>query len=64
MSKQQLIDEIRIHNRSAQDSFLVTFDQQVLETYLRRLQTVQNTRGPKSVWVREGDSPAVITRVH
>ena len=64
MSKQQLIEAIRTHNRSAQDEFLVTFDQQVLETYLRRLQTVQNTRGPKSVWVRQGDSPACITRVH
>ena len=64
MSKQQLIDAIRIHNRSAQDAFLVTFDQQVLETYLRRLQTIQGQRGPKSVWVRESDRPAMVTRVH
>ena len=64
MSKQQLIDAIRNHNRSAQDAFLVTFDQQVLETYLRRLQTVQGKRGAGSVWVRPGDSPAVVTRTH
>ncbi len=64
MSKQQLIDAIRNHNRSAQDSFLITFDQQVLETYLRRLQTVQGNRGKGSVWVRPADSPAVVTRTH
>lgn len=64
MSKQQLIEAIRTHNRSAQDDFLITFDQEVLETYLKRLVNVQGKRGRDSVWVRTGSSTAVVTRMH
>lgn len=64
MSKLQLIEAIRSHNRSAQDEFLINFDQEVLETYLSRLVNVQGKRGRDSVWVRQGTTPAVATRVH
>jgi len=62
MSKQQMIDLIRQRNRSASSDFLVKFDEEALRTYLRRLTTVQGHRGRSSVWVREGVSPASITR--
>lgn len=64
MSKQELIEQIRVLNRSAQPDFLVTFDQQALETYLKRLSCLKGVRGRGSVWVRTGQSPASYTRVH
>lgn len=62
MNKQQLIEAIRQYNRSAKDAFLLSFNHQVLETYLRRLQTAHDQRGPASVWVRQTASPALITQ--
>ncbi len=64
MSKQQLIEQIHALNRSAQPEFLVTFDQQALEDYLKRLALTQSARGRASVWVRTGQSPASFTRLH
>ena len=63
MSKQQMIEAIRQHNRSANTEFLVSFDEQTLASYLRRLTTIQGRRGRMSVWVREGDTPAIVTRM-
>jgi hypothetical protein len=62
MSKQQMIEAIRQHNRSAGSDFLLGFNERALDSYLRRLTTVQGVRGRQSVWVREGDTPAVVTR--
>lgn len=62
MSKQQMIDLIRQRNRSASNEFLVKFDEEALQTYLRRLTTLQDHRGRASVWVRQGIAPATITR--
>ncbi len=62
MSKQQMIEAIRQHNRSAPDTFLVAFEERALESYLRRLTTVQGRRGRGSVWVREAETPAIVTR--
>lgn len=62
MSKQQMIEAIRQHNRSAPDTFLGTFNEKALESYLRRLTTVQGRRGRGSVWVREADTRAIVTR--
>ena len=62
MSKQQMIEAIREHNRSAPDTFLVHFNEKALQSYLRRLTTVRGCRGRASVWVREGDTPAIVTR--
>jgi len=64
MSKEQLIDEIRRLNRSADSQFLVHFKPEMLEMYLKRLSLTTATRGRASVWVRTGISPAVATRVH
>jgi len=64
MSKQQIIEAIRQYNRTANQDFLTTFDAQILESYLRRLTFIQGRRGPSSIWVRQGDTSAVVTRVH
>lgn len=63
MSKQKIINEIRQHNQSADQSFLSLFNEQSLRKYLFRLTTLQGRRGRSSVWVRPGDSHAVATRV-
>ena len=62
MSKQQIIEEIRRHNRSAQPDFLGMFDEPALERYLRRLTQVHGHRGRSSVWVRDGETAAIVTR--
>lgn len=59
MSKQQLIEAIRTMNRTADESFLVHFNQHALEDYLRRLALAQGGRGRLSRWVREGSTPSV-----
>ena len=61
MSKQQIIEAIRQHNRSAEVDFLISFDEQALRTYLQRLQTLVGGRG--SVWVQQGETRAVVTRM-
>jgi hypothetical protein len=63
MSKQQMVALIREHNRTAEADFLMRFEPRVLESYLRRLTLIHNQRGRTSVWVREGDTPAVVARV-
>lgn len=53
MSKQQMIEQIQLSTRGAKAEFLATFDEQTLQTYLRRLTTVLGHRGRGSVWVRQ-----------
>lgn len=63
MSKQQMIEAIRQHNRSASEKFLVTFDDRTLDTYLRRLTFLSNHRGRDSHWTREPQTTAIVSRV-
>jgi hypothetical protein len=63
MSKQQLIEAIRQHNRSASSEFLVEFSQEALNDYLTHLRYKQRPRASAS-WIRRGDSAAVVTRLH
>ena len=44
-SKQQIIEAICEHNRSAAREFLINFEERALENYLERLTTLQNHRG-------------------
>ena len=62
MSKQQMIEAIQQKSRGATPEFLARFDEASLQLYLRRLTTVVGRRGRGSVWVREGHSPAIVTR--
>lgn len=59
MSKHEMIDAIRQHNRTASVPFLMTFNDADLATYLRRL-SLTNQRG--SAWVRESSEPAITVR--
>jgi len=61
MSKQQIIDAIREHNRSAGQEFLIRFNEVALQTYLQRLTRVSGHRGRGSVWVRSGETAAAMT---
>jgi len=62
MSKFRMIDAIRRHNQTAQPQFLIGFEKGQLNSYLRRLRVLKDRRGRFSYWVREGDTPAVISR--
>lgn len=62
MTKEQTIELIRQRNQSASAEFLTRFDEDSLDTYLRRLSTVCDQRGRASRWVRNTTSPAVTTR--
>lgn len=63
MSKHQMIETIREHNRTAATDFLMSFKEDQLIRYLRRLTDVAGHRGRTSVWVREGETPAIVARV-
>ncbi len=63
MSKYEMIEAIRKQNRSAAVAFLTAFDERALRTYLKRLALVQSQRDKSSVWVRQGKTPAVVTRL-
>ena len=62
MSKQQMIEAIRHHNRSVSDEFLVNFDEKTLQAYLSRLTKVLGHRGRSSVWVRPDTGRAIVSR--
>ncbi|MEX0775533.1 MAG: hypothetical protein WD042_07440 [Phycisphaeraceae bacterium] len=61
MSKEQVIDQIVRINRSAIRDFLDNFGEQELHSYLQRLTQVHGHRGRGSIWVRQGDTHAVVT---
>ncbi len=52
MTKPELIERIRSHNRSATEPFLAKFNEPALLAYLGRLDRLANRRGPASKWVR------------
>jgi len=64
MSKQQIIEAIRQHNRTANQELLTTFDEHTLENYLKRLTLINGRRGRASVWVRQPDTTSIVTRRH
>lgn len=61
MSKQQMIDAIRMVNRSASSEFLDRFEPTQLDRYLERLARIHNQRGSASRWVREPETPAIVS---
>jgi len=63
MIKYQMVETIREHNRTAPADFLMTFKEDQLKRYLRRLTDLSGHRGRSSVWVREGETPAIVARV-
>lgn len=62
-SKHQMIEAICRRNRSARPEFLQSFDEPTLASYLQRLTRLTDHRGRESVWVRQGTSRSVVTRL-
>ena len=60
--RQQTIDGIIRHNASAAVGFLQRFSDQALRRYLEHLEATSQPRGRRAVWVRPGDTSAVVTR--
>lgn len=63
MTKLEMIEQIRVHNRSADAEFLARFDEPTLGGYLDRLTRLHGQRGRHSVQVRPDASPASCTRL-
>ena len=61
-SKAQVIDRILQINPSARQEWLDLFEVSALRRYLDHLEFALEPRGPDSVWLRDGETPAVVTR--
>ncbi len=62
LTREQVIDRIMEFNRSARAEFLETFDDDRLNHYLDHLVCASSPRGREAVWVRRGESPAIMSR--
>ena len=62
-TKREMIEAIRERNRSAEPEFLSSFDEPTPASYLQRLTHLANRRGRQSVWVRDGSTRSVVTRI-
>ena len=61
-NKAQIIDAIQQVNQSARRDWLNRFAAPALRRYLDHLQLTLEPRGRASIWVRPGDTHALITR--
>lgn len=59
LSREQLLDQITLINRSVSSTWLDRFDQPSLLQYLERLLTQDEPRSAHSVWVRDPSNPAI-----
>lgn len=59
LTREQLLDQITLHNRSVSVGWLESFDQFTLLQYLERLLRQEEPRDAASVWVRDPKSPAI-----
>src|SRR4051794_41033072 len=57
MNKRQLIDGIRQLNQTAQPEFLLQFDEEALDQYLKHLQNAQEKRLKIAGWVKSIPKP-------
>ncbi len=62
LTKPQLISSIQAINNSAQKDWLAMFEVSALHQYLDHLQITLEPRGAASRWVRNHDSPVIVTR--
>lgn len=60
MTHAELLERILVMNSTAQVSFLGRFSTQKLRDYLDHLIVAQSPREQRAVWVRRGDTPAII----
>jgi hypothetical protein len=59
--RRDMIDQIVRINASATVDFLSRFADAALQTYLDHLTATQQPRGRRAVWVRPGDTAAIMT---
>lgn len=59
LSREQLLDQITLINRSVSSAWLDRFDQPSLLQYLERLLRQEEPRSSHSVWVRDPANPAI-----
>ncbi len=62
LNKTQTNVAIQEINRSVSSDWLDVFDVSALRHYLDHLQQTIQPRGGESVWIRTGETPAVVTR--
>jgi hypothetical protein len=62
LNREQVIDRIIQFNRSARVEFLESFDDSRLNHYLDHLIATSIPRGPDAVWVRRGETAAIMSR--
>ncbi|QYU69196.1 hypothetical protein J4558_03365 [Leptolyngbya sp. 15MV] len=60
LTREQVVDRIIEINPSATVAFLSRFEERPLRAYLDHLIVGKAPRGPASVWIRPGDSPAIV----
>ncbi len=61
-TKAQLIDDIVSLNPSAHSAWLDYFEPEALVRYLDHLRYARVPRGPRSFWLRDAETTAVVTR--
>ena len=64
MGKDDLIDAIQQHNRTAANTFLDSFNEEELAEYLRRLRYMSQPRKIGMMWDRNHNARAVVTRAY
>jgi len=62
MRKQQLIERIRQHNPTAPMAFLNDFDEDQLMRYLCHLRLTCRPRTGDTLWIRNGETPAIMSK--
>lgn len=62
LSKLQIIEAIQQINQSARREWLDLFDTSALRRYLDHLQWMLEPRSGQSIWIRDDQSSATITR--
>ena len=63
MTREQLIDRILDHNRTATPEFLGQFEDDGLRLYLERLTRCSGPRTDRTGWVRKGTGRAIVAHV-
>ena len=56
MTKRQLIEDIRLHNPTAQPQFLAQFEESDLQQYLEHLESAKAKHTRKMNWMRPTSS--------
>lgn len=62
LTREQVVNRILSLNPSADAEFFDPFDDPQLDSYLRRLEAIQEPRGRRAVWVRATTAPGISSR--